>query len=62
MKDLYVPYKLRLTLYVIGFVGTPVVGVLVSQGIAPAITAQIWAAYVTGVSALAAANVTPEYK
>jgi hypothetical protein len=54
------PAKLRATLYVITVIGTPLVAVLVSQGIASELVAQLWAAFVTGVSALAAFNVTPD--
>lgn len=62
MEKLYIPYKVRATLYIITLVGTPIVTVLVSNNMLSATVAQVWAAFVTGVGALAAANVSPDTK
>lgn len=58
--NINLPYKVRAALYIITVIGTPIVAVLVSQQVVGDLWAQLWAAFVTGVGALAAINVTPE--
>ena len=57
---MFIPSKVRTALYIIGVVGTPIVAVLASNNLVSTLVVQLWAAYVTGVSALAAAHVTPD--
>ena len=52
------PPKVRAALYIITVVGTPIITVLVSQNVVGDLWGQLWAAFVTGVGALAAFNVT----
>ena len=55
-----IPSKVRAALYIITVIGTPIVTVLVSNQILPELASQLWAAFVTGVGALAVVNVTPD--
>lgn len=59
MQDL-VPAKVRQALYVISVVGTPIVTVLGEQHVVSGLVVALWAAFVTGVSALAFAHVNPK--
>lgn len=54
-----VPYQLRVGLYVLTAVGTPVVAYLLSLGIIGDLEVTLWSAEVAVVGALAAFNVSP---
>ena len=58
MQEL-LPASVRKGLYVITVVGTPIVTVLAENGIVSSLVVALWAAFVTGVGALAASHVTP---
>lgn len=55
-----IPSRVRLILYVLTVLGTPVVGVLVDQNIWPSWVGVLWSAEVAAVGTLAASNVTPD--
>lgn len=59
MQDL-LPPNVRKALYVITVIGTPIVTVLAENGVVSSLVVALWAAFVTGVSALAAVHVTPK--
>lgn len=52
------PDRVRVILYVITALGTPVVGVLTEQAILPSWVMTLWTAEVAAVTAMAALNVT----
>lgn len=52
------PDRVRVVLYVITALGTPVVGVLTEQNILPAWAMTLWSAEVAAVTAMAALNVS----
>lgn len=52
------PDRVRVALYVITALGTPIVSVLTDQNILPMWVMTLWAAEVTAVGAMAALNVT----
>ena len=56
---LNLPYKVRLALYVLTAVGTPVIAYLFAKEVIGELEVQLWAAEVSVVSILAALNVTP---
>lgn len=57
------PDKVRIWLYVITAVGTPVIGVLTEQGFLPSWAMTLWTAEVAVIGAMAALNVaTPSDK
>lgn len=56
------PDRVRVILYVITALGTPVVGVLTEQGILPLWAMTLWSAEVAAVGAMAALNVSANDK
>lgn len=54
------PYKVRAALYILTAVGTPVVAYLFAKDIIGTLEVTLWSAEITVVTALAAANVTPD--
>lgn len=56
------PDRVRLVLYIITALGTPVVGVLTEQTILPTWAMTLWTAEVAVVTAMAALNVTTSGK
>lgn len=54
------PYKVRLVLYVLNILASPVVAYLLAKGVIGTLEMTLWAAEVTAVSALAAFNITPD--
>lgn len=52
------PHKLRVALYVITIVGSPVMAYLLSKGIIGDLELTLWAAEVTAVGTIAALNVS----
>lgn len=57
-----IPYQIRVALYVITAVGTPIIAYLLSKGIIGDLEVALWSAEVVVVSGIAAFNVTPESK
>lgn len=55
-----IPYKVRLALYILTAVGTPVIAYLLAKGIIGELEAALWAAEVTVATSIAALNVTKE--
>lgn len=56
------PDNVRVALYVVTALGTPIVSVLTDQSILPQWAMTLWAAEVTAVGAMAALNVTTPEK
>lgn len=54
--------KIRLVLYIVTAVGTPLMAYLVAKGFMGELEMALWSAEVTVVSAMAALNVSPDIK
>ena len=52
--------KVRVALYIVTALGTPVVAYLLAKGLIGVLEVTLWSAEVTAVAAMAGFNVTPE--
>lgn len=57
-----IPHQLRVSLYILTALGTPVIGYLFARDILGDLEVALWGAEVAVVSSMAALNVTPDTK